>query len=175
MIFRPCDAMSGERFERPAVGRSKSLVQPPIAKVLLTVGKCEAKNGVEWVVVRTSQHTNREGDSIWQRCRQRGNDGCPEALPDGEHLIEVETIDQIFEIGNMSGNTERRRLPPCCAAPTQVDGDNGDISRQPPHHEVPRASVGQSVMHQEHCAGVLLDGPATPHHHIVSVTADTNS
>ena len=175
MVLWPGDAVSDERLDGSGIGRGKARVALPEEQVLMATGKGHAEDRVERVTAVVSEHADREGDSIRRCCSQRRSDRCPKPLPNGEHLVEIETVEHVAEVVDVGTNTERWRLPPGRSSAAQVNRNHGHLGGKSTHDQIPGSSVGQPIVHQQHCAGVVLDRPATPHNDIVSVATNTNS
>ena len=70
MSLRAGDPVGNERIDRPGIGLGKSGMAPPIAKMLIAIGKGHPENGIEGVIYNLSEHADGQSDSIGQRLGQ---------------------------------------------------------------------------------------------------------
>lgn len=174
VVTRTRDAVGDEPVHRPGISCGEPRVVLPESQVLVSIGERHPEHRVERVLIDLAEHTHRQRNPIRNASSEGGDDRRPEALTNRQNIVDVESIEEVTQVSDVGVDAERRCLAPGRTSATKVDRHHGHVVGQTTHHQIPRTSIGETVMHQEHGAAVPLHRAATPHHDIVAVPSEAS-
>ena len=107
-------------------------------------------------------------DPVGNQPPELSGDRRTQSMPGHDHMIDVQLMQQVSQIGDVTLDPSRRRQAPGRSPTPEVRRDERGSRRHPTHHGVPRSSVHRAVVEQEDGGGGLLhlapnpDEGATP-------------